>query len=654
MTKSQLQIGCLVANCVGGRIGPGYQAEVERFLRTNGNEWTARRYKAIWNAALHLRNGDKAQAQSIYRRYSIAYRKGDCTPRGHCGAAVRSFLSADKPAAIRRWSALLRYYTGIQNRRASKSQTNGMVKNISSPSALSPKGVLIMNSFEEFSGEKFRRVAGAIRKRIKPAFITDVKGSVSYYSPMALPRVVRDDYYGPLIHSLMTTRYVPLSLRRTLGHFFRPDRAQDRTRQYFGGSFGRDPAVGWINLFQEGGTKLRAVATPNAWVQLAFKPLDRALRFITDGMETSCIRNQLSGVQVAINALEHGLQVDSIDLSAATDRLPRSLQTKILDWLGLPEFSVALDEVSSEKWIIRERGYESQSVSYTTGQPMGLYGSYSLLDITNNEICRMCLTNTGEDRTGSYRTLGDDVIFINAPNSSEQYREIMFALGVEISNEKSFSGQVVQFAGFNILPSKDGPVAYRPYKHSDCSYVNNPIDFLANLGKGVRNLKDPRWASRFEAFQKTAKWRRLDNTPDLWVKDDSDLGPYRHVDRSWIGTIMNKLITAYQEFGPVEEVATFPPGLILGSVTSPQEEGSRPDFSIPHTPSRGENRERESEDSKVRVRISNDPLMSLGDKPKDAPYQTGGTLSEESPVRISRDSVVARPKPVSKRRHDER
>jgi hypothetical protein len=643
MAISQTHIGCLVAKCIGGKVGSGYQFEVDRFIKTNGLEWTARRYKAIWNAALHLRNGDKEAAIAIYRRYSVSYHSGSCTPKGNVGAAVRNFLASDKPSSIRRWSALLRYYTGLRLKVASKSQIDVMVRNITEHPPENPYFAgcekAVLSEWSRFVSDHRSQIEN-LRDQMRPSHGEDLKGSVEYYSPVPTPRCVREDYYGPWIHSLLTSGYLPRSLLPTLAENLKIP------AMYAHGKWcqeGTSRIAGQISLIQEGGTKLRAVATPNGWIQLAFRPLHTFLKDIGQLCPESCVEDQLSGVNQILEVYNKGGKVNSIDLSAATDRLPRSTQVEMLRMVGLPQFATALDEVSSAKWIVRDKD-RTQQVTYSVGQPMGIYGSFPLLNLMNIMIarlsCRLANREFGTPMENQFRVLGDDIVIFD-DRIAGMYSKVLAGLGVEISKEKSFQGNVAQFAGFNILPTRGGcHYAYRPYKHSDSIRVNNPIDFVNALGKSVRNLKDPVWTSRFERFQQTASKRLLDLSPDIWVKEEVADSP-RSLSRATVASITNKLMLAYREIpGTHVSLAKAISGSLDSfSLFSFEEKG---DFAVPQGIERSPHRNREREEFSVERRFSNDPLLKQAEKPR--PYVKAKSIddymSRIEAKRVSRDSVM--------------
>jgi hypothetical protein len=141
-------------------------------------------------------------------------------------------------------------------------------------------------------------------------------------------------------------------------------------------------------------------------------------------------------------------------LSAATDRLPLSLQSYLLEYLlGIK----GIGEVWSNILVSRDYhvpptgftkyGITASKVRYSVGQPMGAYSSWAMLALTHHLILQYCnhqvyglttnkkclLTVKWYD---NYEILGDDIIIFDA-KVAQKYLEVMKGLGVEINLSKS-------------------------------------------------------------------------------------------------------------------------------------------------------------------------------------------------------------------------
>jgi len=636
-----LQVGCLVVRAIGGKIGKGYQWEVEKFLNSNGPEWTSERLKSIWSAALHLRNGEPEMAISIYQRNSISYRyrQGFPVPRGNIGSAVLCFLGSSRGPSLRRWSALLRFYTGITLKEPSRRQMQKVRSSITSPRSVpSPSRA---ETVERDVVREWKRFLHNVRvPKIREHPTGDLlKGSTAYYSTKPFASSTRpkesfmarygdekadglkERWYGYFINSLLTTQYLPDPIKGRLS-MLPPD-----LLSMLGSKHSQWEGVGRITLLPEGGAKARPIATPNGWTQLAFFPLHEQLDRLQETLQESCVHNQLKGVRSILQAYEGGREVHSVDLSSATDRLPRSIQIEMIRELGHPDYAHALDEVSVGPWVLDYSGTQ-HILSYSVGQPMGLYGSFPLLNLTNVMVARSaCVEVDGglfNKRLNDFRVLGDDIVFFDR-DLARAYIERMEALGVEVSLAKTFHGQVAQFAGFTVVPTNVGHAAFRPYKHPSEGFVTNPLEFLYAIGSKVRNLRNPGWEIAFRAFSSTLPKRELDLTPDLWIKELMEIPSHRHVEQAWISSLTNNLMRqrtskmALQAYSHFEQSVArwIDQGYLTTSLFNLEQKS---DFSIPQDPGNRAHRDEERvRDSHVYVpvrKIQSDPLMSQALEPK--------------------------------------
>jgi len=128
----------------------------------------------------------------------------------------------------------------------------------------------------------------------------------------------------------------------------------------------------------------------------------------------------------------------SIDLTEATNRAPALLQYEIIQKMYGPE--IARDWYS----LCTNRSfYDPTSKSYVTysvGQPMGTYTSWSSFTIMNHLLVRLAcrLNKIDYKRNLMYLIIGDDVV-TRGETLSKQYSQIMRDIGVDISLTKGYS-----------------------------------------------------------------------------------------------------------------------------------------------------------------------------------------------------------------------
>lgn len=515
MVSNQTHVGCMVARIVLGASGKQFQKEVERLIEQNGIEWSVNRFKTIRVAALHLRNGDKESATKLYQANSIAYHKGSGLPKGAFKPAVKGFVDASRPSIVRKYDSVLRIYTSLIQPTLTPKQGEKAVSSIQGPR----KGSLNPYPFQDENGRKVLAELKEIISTLPQATLRDepiqkLKMSTSTYSREKLSSGDRKVPVRQLAWSLLHEGYVPEVLHSRF--------SGDYLRGRVASAFPDEGKAGRIAVIQEQGAKARVVAVPSARLQHAFLPLHSALmRWDAEHLgDTSCVSDQLKGIYGAMNLLDSDHKTRSVyctDLSSATDRFPRSVSQAILRGIGLDEYATALAEVSERKW-----SSPWGDITYSVGQPMGLYGSFPLFHISNQLVAeaaeRVATRETGgfshKFQNGkTYYVLGDDIIHSDSI-SVRYYRETLSYLGCDVSPSKTIDGRIGEFAGFVLDGTRQGnhkSMAYRPYKvPSSDGPISNPVSFLANLGRSSKKIS-PWWSKQFDLYAQT----RADRSPDL-------------------------------------------------------------------------------------------------------------------------------------------
>ena len=136
---------------------------------------------------------------------------------------------------------------------------------------------------------------------------------------------------------------------------------------------------------------------------MLFKPLHDSIYASLEEIPEDGTNDQLGPVKLILK--NKPTWVNSVDLSAATDRLPVELQARILSRLG----------IRGDLWMeILKRPYNYMDVDYVyaVGQPMGAYSSFAMLALTNHVLVHASMSENGvlyEPGSGQYAVLGDDV-----------------------------------------------------------------------------------------------------------------------------------------------------------------------------------------------------------------------------------------------------
>lgn len=168
--------------------------------------------------------------------------------------------------------------------------------------------------------------------------------------------------------------------------------------------------VGKLGLKQEAAGKVRVFAMVDPFTQWMLRPLHRHLfQILKKRPYIDGTFNQMKPLQ----RVPFGkAPIYSFDLSAATDRLPITLQSRLLTH----RFGALFGALWTVLLVHRDYlipNTKGKAVSYAVGQPMGALSSWAMLAITHHFIVQAAAWMTGTPRGIlfiKYAVLGDDVI----------------------------------------------------------------------------------------------------------------------------------------------------------------------------------------------------------------------------------------------------
>lgn len=221
-------------------------------------------------------------------------------------------------------------------------------------------------------------------------------------------------------------------------------------------------ALGKLAFKEEAAGKLRVFAIVDCFTQWLLYPLHKLLFSILKRVPMDGTFNQVRPVYRLLRRKPKSLH--SLDLTAATDRLPISIQILLLNELiqEIPSFG--------NKWaaLLVNRNYRyfdpysmsSGSVRYSVGQPMGALSSWAMLALTHHFIVQVAAWRIGYPKHllfKEYAVLGDDIV-IGRRNVAESYLLLMDKIGVGISLHKSvisYNGRGLEFAKRTIIDGID-------------------------------------------------------------------------------------------------------------------------------------------------------------------------------------------------------
>jgi hypothetical protein len=205
-----------------------------------------------------------------------------------------------------------------------------------------------------------------------------------------------------------------------------------------------DPVHSKLHFLYEKGNKCRVIAIVDYYTQEALSHIHTVLAEILKGLPMDYTFDQEAGFKKVLDwsqSSSHTLY--SFDLSAATDRLPLSLQEDLLSHIfGVREAAAWASLISSRNWSTPM----STIVRYKVGQPMGTKSSFPMLALTHHIIVQMCALKAGLTGFNEYAILGDDIVIAHS-GVAKHYTKYMLDLGVGINMNKSVLPTNEAFSG---------------------------------------------------------------------------------------------------------------------------------------------------------------------------------------------------------------
>jgi hypothetical protein len=235
--------------------------------------------------------------------------------------------------------------------------------------------------------------------------------------------------------------------------------------------------------------KTRVVAILDYWSQTVLRPLHDHLNMVLRGIKADMTFNQ-DGFQ---SHLPSSGPYHSLDLTAATDRMPIALQRLVLSRMVGPDKAMAWSRVLVN-WGYT---YGDTKYFYNTGQPMGAYSSWAMMAITHHFIVRLAGLRCGFPHFSQYALLGDDIVIANTA-VAEKYRELLSTLAMPISEQKTHvSNDTYEFA--------------KRWIHSGVEVTPFSLSGLKETWKRYYLLQN------FVETQQRHGWLRNDGDPDFLI-----------------------------------------------------------------------------------------------------------------------------------------
>lgn len=199
-----------------------------------------------------------------------------------------------------------------------------------------------------------------------------------------------------------------------------------------------------LSLVKDKEAKCRIVAILDYWTQSGLKPLHDSLMGFLRSLRSDCTFNQ-GGFRRCLPLLG---PYYSLDLTAATDRVPVEIQEAVLEaMLGSKEYAAAWRRLICDRDFTYSWAGGPKTIRYSTGQPMGAYSSWAMFAVTHHAIVRLAALRAGYSPFfWAYALLGDDIVIANA-RVAQEYRTILEEIGVDVSELKTHvSSDTYEFA----------------------------------------------------------------------------------------------------------------------------------------------------------------------------------------------------------------
>jgi len=222
-------------------------------------------------------------------------------------------------------------------------------------------------------------------------------------------------------------------------------------------AFKKHNYVGQLSRKVEAAGKIRVFAMVDIWTQSLLKPLHSMLSSFLASLPNDGTKDQIASWKRAAKKSECGRSF-GYDLSAATDRLPISIQIAILAPIIGEEVanlwskllvgrSYYLQYTKEEK---AQFGTDGVALRYAVGQPMGALSSFNMLAVTHHFLVQLAYQRTlpfykrnsilllfGDLQWyDNYEITGDDLVLFDEEVARE-YLSIMEDIGVPINQTKS-------------------------------------------------------------------------------------------------------------------------------------------------------------------------------------------------------------------------
>lgn len=276
------------------------------------------------------------------------------------------------------------------------------------------------------------------------------------------------------------------------------------------------PMLGLGQLFQkeEAAGKIRTFAIVDSWTQTVLKPLHTFLSDLLRKIPNDGTASHLDAFdRVRVRSKEFGCSY-GYDLSAATDRLPLSLQIRLLTGLFGKTFAENWAKLLvGRPYYLFKKNKEPISYNYAVGQPMGARSSFTMLGLTHHMLVQFASSRLGNHWENRYEIVGDDIVIFDR-SLALSYLEVMKLIGVPINLSKSVVAEnrpVAEYVKRVTLNGVDiSPYSWKQFMSQSSTYLGRMGTFIGLLLKDKYLSK--RAISVFHLIMKRHRWDKTVET----------------------------------------------------------------------------------------------------------------------------------------------
>lgn len=269
--------------------------------------------------------------------------------------------------------------------------------------------------------------------------------------------------------------------------------------------------VGRVFVLQEPQLKARIAGNPNRITQVTLDPLKTVYMTAVKALPSDCTFRQESGVHWVQAKLRQGIELAGSDLTSASDLLDVRGCLYLIDSvfgfsqiIGYKDFEDYFLEVSRSEWFCPAL---NSNVKWEQGDVLGTGPSFGVLTLANNCAAMLAWIHTYIPDVhhpkqqipylfDSFRVIGDDIIMRS--EMQPQYEEIIRSLGGEINHSKTLTSNLVaEFAGRIITPNLSLNKAIKFSDPSDNSFMS----YIASLGDQAKYLLKPRQRRVYDFYR---------------------------------------------------------------------------------------------------------------------------------------------------------